>query len=127
LQTLLAQDVREECLQEFRDGKAQVLVATDVAGRGIDVKGVTHVINYDLPKDIDSYTHRIGRTGRAGASGLATSFVSNEDTEIMYDLKKMLMETNNAVPAELAQHEASKVKPGSIVQQPRHKTVLFAQ
>jgi ATP-dependent RNA helicase DDX23/PRP28 len=126
LQGGLAQDVREECLQEFRDGKAQVLVATDVAGRGIDVKGVTHVINYDLPKDIDSYTHRIGRTGRAGASGLATSFLTNDDADIMYDLKKMLQETNNSVPSELASHEASKVKPGTIVQQPRHKTIIYA-
>jgi len=126
LQGGLAQDVREECLQEFRDGKAQVLVATDVAGRGIDVKGVTHVINFDLPKDIDSYTHRIGRTGRAGASGLATSFLTNDDADIMYDLKRMLQETNNSVPSELANHEASRNKPGSIVQQPRHKTIIYA-
>lgn len=55
-----------------------VLVATDVAGRGIDVKGVTHVINFDMPKTIEDYTHRIGRTGRAGMTGLATSFLSNE-------------------------------------------------
>jgi len=94
--------------------------------RSIDVKGVTHVINYDLPNNIDSYTHRIGRTGRAGASGLATSFLSNEDVDIMYDLKRMLQETNNAVPSDLANHEASKVKPGTIVQQPRHKTVIYA-
>ena len=90
------------------------------------MKGVTHVINYDLPNNIDSYTHRIGRTGRAGASGLATSFLSNEDVDIMYDLKRMLQETNNAVPSDLANHEASKVKPGTIVQQPRHKTVIYA-
>lgn len=128
------QEQREQALEDFKEGNVDVLVATDVAGRGLDVKGVTHVINYDMPKSIDGttiltinfatstynllvadYTHRIGRTGRAGATGLATSFLTNEDTDIMYDLKQMLQKTNNIVPKELAEHPAAQVKPGIIL------------
>jgi superfamily II DNA/RNA helicase len=75
----LGQAARERALRAFRNGKVDVLVATDVAARGLDVTGVTHVINYDCPEDPDAYTHRIGRTGRAGASGLAVTFVDWED------------------------------------------------
>jgi superfamily II DNA/RNA helicase len=71
----LSQDVREKALRRFRDGRVDVLVATDVAARGIDVDGVTHVINYECPEDHSTYVHRIGRTGRAGASGIAITFV----------------------------------------------------
>ena len=59
---------------QFRKGESPILVATDVASRGLDVQHVTHVINYDLPPDVDTYVHRIGRTGRAGKKGLATAF-----------------------------------------------------
>jgi superfamily II DNA/RNA helicase len=75
----LGQAARERALRAFRNGKVDVLVATDVAARGLDVTGVTHVINYDCPEDPDAYTHRIGRTGRAGASGVAVTFVDWED------------------------------------------------
>jgi superfamily II DNA/RNA helicase len=75
----LGQGARERALRAFRGGKVDVLVATDVAARGLDVAGVTHVINYDCPDDPDAYTHRIGRTGRAGASGVAVTFVDWED------------------------------------------------
>jgi superfamily II DNA/RNA helicase len=75
----LGQGARERALRAFRAGKVDVLVATDVAARGLDVTGVTHVINYDCPDDPDQYTHRIGRTGRAGASGVAVTFVDWED------------------------------------------------
>jgi superfamily II DNA/RNA helicase len=75
----LGQGARERALRAFRSGKVDVLVATDVAARGLDVAGVTHVINYDCPEDPDAYTHRIGRTGRAGATGLAVTFVDWED------------------------------------------------
>jgi len=75
----LRQGARERALRAFRSGKVDVLVATDVAARGLDVSGVTHVINYDCPEDPDTYTHRIGRTGRAGASGVAVTFVDWED------------------------------------------------
>ena len=75
----LGQSARERALRAFRNGKIDVLVATDVAARGLDVTGVTHVINYDCPEDPDTYTHRTGRTGRAGASGIAVTFVDWED------------------------------------------------
>ena len=75
----LGQGARERALRAFRSGKVDVLVATDVAARGLDVTGVTHVINYDCPEDPDTYTHRIGRTGRAGATGVAVTFVDWED------------------------------------------------
>jgi superfamily II DNA/RNA helicase len=75
----LGQGARERALRAFRAGKVDVLVATDVAARGLDVSGVTHVINYDCPEDADTYTHRIGRTGRAGATGVAVTFVDWED------------------------------------------------
>jgi superfamily II DNA/RNA helicase len=75
----LGQGARERALRAFRTGKVDVLVATDVAARGLDVTGVTHVINYDCPEDQDTYTHRIGRTGRAGATGVAVTFVDWDD------------------------------------------------
>ena len=75
----MAQDARERALKRFRNGKVQVLVATDVAARGIDVEAVTHVINYECPDDEKTYLHRIGRTGRAGASGVAVTLVDWAD------------------------------------------------
>jgi superfamily II DNA/RNA helicase len=75
----LGQGAREQALRAFRNGKVDVLVATDVAARGIDVEGVTHVINYQCPEDAKTYLHRIGRTGRAGASGVAVTLVDWDD------------------------------------------------
>ncbi len=75
----MAQAARERALTKFRDGKLQVLVATDVAARGIDVTGITHVVNYSCPEDEKTYVHRIGRTGRAGATGIAITFVDWAD------------------------------------------------
>lgn len=71
-----SQNYRSRAIQQFKSGKTQILVATDVAARGIDIKGVTHVINYQLPQNMDSYIHRIGRTGRADARGMAYTFVN---------------------------------------------------
>jgi ATP-dependent RNA helicase DDX23/PRP28 len=106
-----------------------VQVSTDVASRGIDVKGVTHVINYDMAKSIQDYTHRIGRTGRAGMKGVAITFLSNDDSELFYDLKQMLQTSGNAVPNELAHHPAAKIKPtapGSHQGKTRRETVIYA-
>lgn len=87
------------------------MVATDVARRGLDVPNVQHVINYEMPQKITDYTHRIGRTGRAGQNGLATSLVTNEDSHILYDLKQMLQKSpNNTVPQELRDHPAAQFK-----------------
>lgn len=71
-----SQDQREETLEQFRAGEIKVLVATDVAGRGLDIPDVSHVINYECPTKIDSYCHRIGRTGRAGKFGIASTFLT---------------------------------------------------
>ncbi|MEN9974927.1 MAG: hypothetical protein RLZZ282_933, partial [Verrucomicrobiota bacterium] len=72
-----------QALQDFKDGKAQVLVATDIVARGIDIEGVTHVVNYDFPVNPEDYVHRIGRTGRAHAQGNAISFVPNQDLNLL--------------------------------------------
>jgi ATP-dependent RNA helicase DDX23/PRP28 len=95
------QQRREEALNQFKEGSADVLVATDVAGRGIDVQDVQHVINYDMARTIDDYTHRIGRTGRAGKSGLATSFILPIDEEILPSLKKFLIDARQIIPPEM--------------------------
>ena len=79
----MAQNKRERIISDFRDGKTRVVVATDVAARGLDVDGVTMVVNYDIPNDSESYVHRIGRTGRMGRKGEAWSFVSGDDAPNM--------------------------------------------
>jgi probable ATP-dependent RNA helicase DDX4 len=90
---------REEALRDFRTGKRKVLIATAVAARGLDIKGVTHVINYDLPKEVDEYIHRIGRTGRVGNRGKATSFFDPDvDQTIVSDLVRILTQTKQAIP-----------------------------
>jgi ATP-dependent RNA helicase RhlE len=78
-----SQEQRLQALQDFKDGKAQVLVATDIVARGIDIDGVTHVVNYDLPVNPEDYIHRIGRTGRAEAQGEALSFVPKQDLNLL--------------------------------------------
>jgi len=86
----IPQNKRMRTLQDFKDGKLQVMVATDVAGRGIHVDGVSHVVNYALPEDPEDYVHRIGRTGRAGASGTSISFASEDDGFLLPQLEVML-------------------------------------
>ena len=107
------QDVRTESLQRFRDRHANVLLGTDVLARGIDVPNVSMVVNYDMAHDIESYTHRIGRTGRAGKTGKAVTFLTGSDAPIFYDLKQMLMQSGSAVPHWLMHHEAARRKPES--------------
>ncbi|RAL42105.1 hypothetical protein DM860_011888 [Cuscuta australis] len=121
-----SQEQREISLEGFRTKRYTVLVATDVAARGIDIPDVAHVVNYDMPNSIEGYTHRIGRTGRAGKTGVATTFLTLEDTQVFYDLKQMLVQCNSRVPPELARHEASKFKPGGIPDRPprRNDTVF---
>lgn len=86
----VAQNKRSKTLQDFKDGKLKVLVATDVAGRGIHVKGISHVINYTLPEDPEDYVHRIGRTGRAGAKGTSISFACEDDAFLLPDIEELL-------------------------------------
>jgi len=84
------QGARERALSGFRRGTTRVLVATDIAARGIDVDGVSHVINYDLPDAAESYVHRIGRTGRAGASGIAVSFCDQDERGVLRDIERLM-------------------------------------
>lgn len=86
----VSQDKRIKTLELFRSGRAQIMVATDVAGRGIHIDGVSHVINYTLPEDPEDYVHRIGRTGRAGAKGVSISFISEDDAFVLPALEKYL-------------------------------------
>ncbi|KAL2727906.1 ATP-dependent RNA helicase vasa [Vespula maculifrons] len=90
---------REEALKDFRSGRMSVLVATAVAARGLDIRNVAHVINYDLPKGIDEYVHRIGRTGRVGNRGRATSFFDPDiDAPLLSDLVKILKQADQPIP-----------------------------
>ena len=85
-----SQGARQRALKQFRDGNARVLVATDIAARGIDVDGVTHVINFELPNEPESYVHRIGRTARAGASGQAISFCDPAERGYLRDIENLI-------------------------------------
>ncbi|KAL0451905.1 UNVERIFIED_CONTAM: DEAD-box ATP-dependent RNA helicase 52C [Sesamum latifolium] len=89
---------RERALRLFRSGRTPILVATDVAARGLDIPHVAHVINFDLPRAVDDYVHRIGRTGRAGKSGLATAFFSEKNAPLAKALVELMQETNQAIP-----------------------------
>ena len=86
----IPQRKRLATMRRFKDGETNLVIATDVAGRGIHVEGISHVINYDLPEDAEDYVHRIGRTGRAGASGIAISFVSEDDAFDLPPIEELL-------------------------------------
>jgi ATP-dependent RNA helicase RhlE len=88
-----SQNQRERVLAAFRDGSLRTLVATDIAARGIDVEGVSHVFNYDMPNIPESYVHRIGRTARAGAEGVAISFVDHEEAAFLRDIERLIRMT----------------------------------
>lgn len=92
LQGNLSQNRRQAALDGFRDGYYKVLVATDIAARGIDVTRISHVINYDMPDTVDAYTHRIGRTGRAEKTGDAFTFITREDEDIVRSIERVLSE-----------------------------------
>ena len=92
-----SQGARQRALEDFRAGRARVLVATDIAARGIDVDGITHVINYELPNDPESYVHRIGRTARAGARGVALSFCEPGEQAQLRDIERLTKQRLNVV------------------------------
>jgi len=94
-----SQREREEALRSFRCGSTPILVATAVAARGLDIPHVKHVINFDLPSDIEEYVHRIGRTGRMGNLGQATSFFNDKNRNLTRDLMELLIETKQELPA----------------------------
>jgi ATP-dependent RNA helicase RhlE len=85
-----AQNARQAALEDFRAGQIEVLIATDIVARGIDISDISHVINYDVPENPEDYVHRIGRTGRAGASGYALTFVGPDEIVQMREIEYML-------------------------------------
>lgn len=106
-----SQREREDALASFRCGRTPILVATAVAARGLDIPNVKHVINFDLPSDVEEYVHRIGRTGRVGNLGLATSFFNDKNRNMACDLVELINETKQELPewlitiAKEVQHE----------------------
>ncbi|PQQ20275.1 hypothetical protein Pyn_15921 [Prunus yedoensis var. nudiflora] len=107
---------RERALRSFKCGSAPILVATDVASRGLDIPHVAHVINFDLPKGIDDYVHRIGRTGRAGNSGLATAFFNDKNQPLAKGLIELMQESNQEVPSWLNEYaEGSQTYSSGVV------------
>lgn len=120
------QEQREFALASLKGGTKDILVATDVAGRGIDIQNVSMVINFDMAKNIEDYTHRIGRTGRAGKSGIAVSFLCKDDSAVFYDLKQCILESPvSQCPPELANHPDAAHKPGTITQKKRKDETLY--
>ncbi|KAI9361006.1 P-loop containing nucleoside triphosphate hydrolase protein [Pilaira anomala] len=109
------QEEREYAIQSFKDYKKDVLVATDVASKGLDFPEIKHVINYDMPKEIEDYVHRIGRTGRSGKTGVATTFINQHCSEqIRLDLKHLLREAKQRIPPFLAAMEDPTDKYGGL-------------
>ena len=98
-----SQREREDALNTFRSGQTPIMVATDVAARGLDIKGVTHVINYDMPTNIDDYVHRIGRTGRIGKKGQALGLMNDKNRNIVRELYELISESDSEVPQWLEQ------------------------
>jgi ATP-dependent RNA helicase DDX3X len=98
------QQEREVALRSFKTGRTPILVATDVAARGLDIPHVAHVVNFDLPNDIDDYVHRIGRTGRAGKSGIATAFFNENNAQLARSLAELMQEANQEVPEWLTRY-----------------------
>ncbi|XP_023215209.1 probable ATP-dependent RNA helicase DDX23 [Centruroides sculpturatus] len=121
------QEQREYALASLKSGSKDILVATDVAGRGIDIRNVSLVINYDMAKSIEDYTHRIGRTGRAGKHGVAVTFLTKEDSHLFYDMKQCILSSPvSTCPPELANHPDAQHKPGTVVTKKRREEKIFA-
>ncbi|KAK7494240.1 hypothetical protein BaRGS_00014522, partial [Batillaria attramentaria] len=120
------QEQREYALASVKGGAKDIMVATDVAGRGIDIKDVSLVINYDMARTIEDYTHRIGRTGRAGKEGTSITFLTKEDSAVFYDLKQLMLSSPaSTCPPELANHPDAQQKPGTVQQKKRKDEKVF--
>jgi len=109
-----SQPQRERALAGFRAGQARVLVATDIAARGIDVDGVSHVINFELPNVPEDYVHRVGRTARAGAAGIAIAFCSDEERPYLRDIEKLTRCSLRVIPVPLAPRNAPIEQPAEV-------------
>ncbi|MAZ02787.1 MAG: DEAD/DEAH box helicase [Sneathiella sp.] len=113
----LNQRARERTLRSFKNGRFSVLVATDVAARGIDVNAITHVINYDLPMEAENYIHRVGRTGRAGATGIAISICEPRERNLLRNIEQIIkqkvrIDEDHPFPAPASKPEQKKHRPG---------------
>ncbi len=118
-----SQNARQRALQGFKDRKVQVLVATDIAARGIDVVQLSHVINFEIPEVPETYVHRIGRTGRAGASGIAITFCSPDETDYLKDVQKLIKRTlKTEVTPNLPPAPPRVVPEGGSSQRPQRKS-----
>ncbi|MEK7705810.1 MAG: DEAD/DEAH box helicase [Myxococcota bacterium] len=117
LQGNLSQNRRQEALTGFREGRTRILVATDIAARGIDVSSISHVVNFDMPDTTDAYTHRIGRTGRAARTGDAYTFVTREDEDMVRSIERVLGERIER--RQLASFDYRKVAEAEAPRQPR--------
>ena len=115
-----SQSARQKALDEFRSGRTPVLVATDIASRGIDVDGVTHVINFELPNEPESYVHRIGRTARAGATGIAISLVDAEERSYLRDIEKTIRQPLVVQNHNYGSGAQVNVRPAANEDRPRH-------
>jgi len=113
------QHERDNVMKQFKAGKLDFICATNVLGRGIDVQDLPWVINFDMPKSIKEYGHRVGRTGRAGKKGIAATLLTENDKETFYDLKHLLIECQQEVPVALAHSQWSVVKPGTLTESGR--------
>lgn len=113
-----SQAARTRALREFRSGKTPVLIATDIAARGLDVENISHVINYDLTHEPETYVHRIGRTGRAGATGTAVSFCTSADHGNLRAIERLISEPLQPAPDPLGNSDAPSAPPREI---PPHK------
>jgi len=106
-----SQGARQRALENLKSGEIRVLIATDIAARGIDIDGITHVINYEIPNISESYVHRIGRTARAGAKGVAISFCDSEEKSFIKDIEKLI---GRAIPVVIDQpyhsHDVANAK-----------------
>jgi ATP-dependent RNA helicase RhlE len=119
-----SQPQREKALRDFRSGRARVLVATDIAARGIDVTGISHVINFDLPVEPESYVHRIGRTARAGADGIAISFCDASERGTLRAIERMVGTTIPIIgepPAPMDNQQRQANRPGAPGQAQRRR------
>jgi ATP-dependent RNA helicase RhlE len=115
-----SQGARERALENFRTGRTRVLIATDIAARGIDVKGITLVVNFDIPNEPESYVHRIGRTARAGAEGLALAFCDPSERGFVNSIERLIKQTIPVIrehPYAKAGSSSEPAKPKVVVRQ----------
>ena len=115
-----SQTERTNVIRGFKQGHCKIMIATDVAARGLDISNVEYVINYDFPKDIENYVHRIGRTGRSDKKGTSVTFMSEEDSSLAGKLIKILKEGDQEIPQELV--DLSRYSSKSKFQKQRYGT-----